>query len=183
MRTLSISFLIFSLLCVLTAAQQKRPADALEFKPGQSVYVVAVKSNGTFASLASASISRSNPPLPGRAMLERSKERAYDLAQPDPVIKSRIEEEFRKHKMFSLAPSIEKADFVFFVWAEYVFYRPRQMGEMGPRTEILSRDCYGTPNMLGRLTAMAMPTASYQQSREYYYAMIRAAHWEEGVKY
>lgn len=194
--------LLFSA-AILTMAQEKAEESNFQFKPGQTVYVIAVKSRApedrNFWQTLNRDISReggnSIPPQPqannasGRITLEKSSpERAtLDRAEPirrvlppeEPRLKKQIEEEILKQKKFTLSESPEKADFVLFANGDYVHsYFASIPGASASGVTPGSGDSEIGPT-LARLSAVAISASDYHRWHGHFSELFRMAKWRD----
>jgi len=188
------------LLTVLSAfAHQQPDAADFPFKPGQSVYVIAVKSRAPRDRTVWQNLSRNMPKtrqagtLPSsandkRATIERGNADRLTLdRQPEhrilppeePNLKKRIEDEFLKQKSFKLAESPETADLVFFAHGEYFHYESMRqesavalIGMIGPGDDNLEL------NAIAKLTVACVTASDYRQWQSDIPQLLEKAKWQ-----
>jgi VWFA-related protein len=123
-------------------AQAPAGSAGFQFKPDQSVYVLAVKTSTSIISerafgeryirnvihldcgsnpqpLSNHNSPHSFPPQDHRLTLEGSDVAGNPMISTDPLLKSSIEDAFRKEKKFKIADTADNADFVFFAFSLY----------------------------------------------------------------
>jgi len=197
-----------AILCstLVVNAQQPPSPDGFEFKPGQSVYVIVVKTsspvaspirdkvspniiwikNGQMARIGNSHIDQ-RPITPDRPTLERSLpepltlERSVSapdtLTSTDPLLKAKIEEEFKKQKKFKLAASADSADFVFFAFSSY----PNSILAVGGSGIIHAWRGYDDSPYTSeavKVLSFALPTSAYRQIRKDVVELSDAAQWQ-----
>ncbi|MBZ5500327.1 MAG: VWA domain-containing protein [Acidobacteriia bacterium] len=190
--------------CIFAAdAQQAEDIRQIEFKATQSVFVMAVKTSSQvenvlgdryFRNVIQASCdstsertlyrgSRQPQSSPGPKTLERSALSGNPLISTDPLLKTKIEDEFRAQKKFRIAPTAEGADFVFFAFSKYPAIWI-QASNPDPATGESAKVAYGSygdspySKQLVQVFVFVMPAAAYMQVRKDVLTLSDAAQWQ-----
>jgi len=221
-------FFLFSvcavLVCAITICKAQQPSPTDDFKPGQSVYVIAVKTstpfqlllyekafsdkifvmNGVVQSPSSGSIlvdrtlairGQSTAVFVNRQTLDRAQKEFTTLeesASPqqivisnDPLLRAKLEEEFKKQKKFTIAASAEAADIVFFAFSHYPtalmeFSGRRSSGDILTRVWKTYED---SPYSTEEISAIGfgLLNSEYQQVRKDLNGLYDAARWKHEV--
>lgn len=202
MRNNSITLVL--LLCLAginVGAQEKPAAGAPQFHPGQSVYVIAVKSRAPLGRslwqnlnrnqvktgrgpIIHAPASDSRPTLERgeaeRPTLERTVPSRRVLPPEEPTLKKLIEDEFLKQKNFTLASSPETADFIFFASAEYFHFESMRQGTSVAAIGLMTLgDDNLELNALAKLNIAAITATDYREWQSDIPHLFEKAKWQE----
>lgn len=192
-----LALLVLAALPVL--AQDKLAEGEFQFRPTQSVYVIAVKSRAprdrtvwenlnrnlpqarmgggaTVVTGNRATLERENPDRP---TLERSTPSRRVLPPSEPSLKKQIEDEFLKQKKFKLAESPETADFIFFANGEYFHFEAIRHGNGGTGIGIIGPgDDNLELNAIAKLSVGAVPASDHRQWQSDVFDLLKTAKWQ-----
>lgn len=206
MRKRTIIFgVIFLILALPVAAQEKPATQDFKFTANQSVYVIAVKSAAPRDATTWLMLRRNLPnvqavtrnPAPNnssdrttlekllaeRSTLERDVPIRRLLPPVEPELQKLVEQEFLKQKKFKLADSPETADFVFFAHGEYVYamFASNSRGGGSGFTTFSSRQSDNSMelNTLAKLSVAAIPASDYRQWQSDVPHLFEKAKWRD----
>lgn len=203
-RRLIVLGVVFLILSLAVAAQEKPAAGEFKFTANQSVYVIAVKSPAprdvtTWLMLRRnlpnvQAVTRGSSPnnSSDRSTLERSPTERATLERDVPIrrllppiepeLQKLVEQEFLKQKKFKLADSPETADFVFFAHGEYVFSMFASNGGGGGSGFVALSGQGDTSlelNTLAKLSLAAIPVSDYRQWQSDVPNLFEKAKWRD----
>lgn len=200
-RTMTALIALVLLVFPPAIAQEKLADDAFRFKPGQSVYVIAVKSRApqdrSFWQNLNRNLSKSPqgqmPPAPannnratleredtGRPTLDRAAPSRRVMLPEELSLKKQIEDEFLKQKNFKLADSPETADIIFFAQGEYFHFEAMRQGTGFASIGMLTAgDDKLDLNALAKLSVAAVAASDYRQWQSDVPRLFEKAKWHE----
>lgn len=194
---------VLLILALPVVAQEKPATQDFKFTPGQSVYIIAVKSPAPRDVTTWLMLRRNLPnvqavtrnPAPNdssdratleklpaeRATLERNVPIRRLLPPVEPELQKLVEQEFLKQKKFKLADSPETADFVFFAHGEYVFsvFASHGGGYTGSVAVSGQGDTSVELNTLAKLSVAAIPASDYRQWQSDVPHLFEKAKWRD----
>ncbi len=190
------------LAAMISSAQDAALTPAFSFKRDQAVYLIVVKVKpsrdpslwadiapgmpGSTAAMGVPGAPQAPPSerptldrtLPERTILDRPAPELNLIADPDEAVKGRIEKEFLNKKRFKLADSAAKADFVFYVKCEYVYFYRKIVPGGGGLTVVGNADGQFNETRLARLTGMAIPAGLFRMLKDEKLHLKEAVRWE-----
>jgi len=201
MRTKTIALIALLFLAAVSISAQEKPISGdVQFKPGQSVYVIAVKSRAPRDRSLWENLNRNrlksgqgmtiHAPASERATLERGETERQTLERTspsrrvlpptEPALKKQIEDEFLKQKNFKLAASPEAADLIFFASGEYFHFESMRqgmgfaaIGMMTPGDDNLDL------NALAKLSIAVVTASDYREWQSDIPHLFEKAKWQE----
>jgi Ca-activated chloride channel homolog len=204
----SIAFSIFLMAWAAGAPTVVAP-NGFDIKPGQSVYIIGVRSSSFIEAAIYEKWERDyvtavcgdvhpdanhlgggSPTVPVWATLEGSGLDAGPMISTDIRLRDKIVEEFRKQKKFTIAAAPESADFVFFAFSHYpwgsgVIGPDPKRGPYGPAVTVATffRAYEDSPYLSTACHAMgfAMPVSTYRKIRKDVATLSGASPWQAYV--